>query len=116
MKSLRPLVSGGFLGLLLVGCSAQPIAPKTVSAAGQSVEFAMDTPSDHLFDMVAELRISDVQDETDEALRSARAELRNRAAELGASLVTVDEETGERVWFQDAVKVTVVGRAFRPKD
>lgn len=102
--------------LFVAGCSAQPVAPKTVSAAGQTVEFAVDTPSRHLFDMVAELTISDVQGRTDDALRSARAELRNRAAELGASLVTVDEETGERLLFQEKVKVTVVGRAFRPKE
>ena len=124
MATFHPRRSGGrallpglaaLLALPLIACAGAPRPPRDVSAEGENVAFAMDTPSENLFELVGELSVSDVQKETDTAARSARAELRNKAAELGASLVTVDEETGQRVLFQEAVKVTVVGRAYRSR-
>ena len=43
-------------------------------------------------------------------------DLRNKAAALGASLVTIDESIGETMPLQDKTKVKLAGRAYKSVD
>ncbi len=54
--------------------------------------------------------------ETQDALRQALNELRNKAAAKGATFVAVDDVTSRAAWdFSGRTIVTVVGTAYRPK-
>ena len=50
------------------------------------------------------------------AQQAAKNDLRNKAAALGASLVTIDEDTGEAIPLQAKTKVKLVGRAYKSVD
>jgi hypothetical protein len=52
----------------------------------------------------------------DTAQQAARNDLRNKAAAMGASLVTVDQNLGEPVLLHDKTKVKLIGRAYKPID
>jgi hypothetical protein len=111
---LGTLALGGLF--LVAGCMKEPKAPPTLSSKGEAVAFAYDTPSGKVARLVGTIKVVNDGREADEAEQFGRNELRNKAAELGASLVTVDQTYGNRRPFQDGVTVTVVGRAFKAVD
>lgn len=104
------------LSPLFTGClNETPTAPRVLSPEGSEVAIAMSTPSPSAYECVGKVVAYDVDKESYLAEQSAQRELRNEAAKMGASLVTVDSTSGQRVFLQDRVKVTLRGRAFRPR-
>jgi hypothetical protein len=87
-----------------------------LSPQGEQVEFAMETPSDSSYAMVGAVEGTAAGATVDDAEQSARNDVRNKAAALGASLVVVDEDDGAGMPYQDKTKVTIKGRAFKQKD
>ncbi len=87
-----------------------------LSPAAQDVEFALETPSRNAYKMVGEVTGQAAANDPDAAEYAARNDLRNKAAALGASLVTIDDSVGEPMPLRDKVKVKVYGRAFKSVD
>ena len=84
--------------------------------AAEDVDFAMEPPSPNTFMLVGEVTGVAAANDPDAAQDAARNDLRNKAAALGASLVTIDENIGEMMPLQDKTKVKLVGRAYKSVD
>ena len=102
--------------LLLVGCAEQIPDHVALQPPGENVEFATEPPSSNTFKLVGEVSGQGAAKDPDEAQQAARNDLRNKAAALGASLVTIDVDLGEPVFLQDKTKVKLVGRAYKSLD
>jgi hypothetical protein len=50
------------------------------------------------------------------ATEAARNDLRNKAAALGATVVTIDQNIGEPILLLNKTKITLIGRAFKSVD
>ncbi len=84
--------------------------------AAEDVDFAMEPPSANTFMLIGEVTGVAAANDPDVAQDAARNDLRNKAAALGASLVTIDESIGEMMPLQDRTKVKLVGRAYKSVD
>ena len=115
MKYLPLLLSSSLLSLV-VGCAEQIPDHVVLQPPGENVEFATEPPSPNAFKLVGEVRGQAAAKDPDEAQQAARNDLRNKAAALGASLVTIDLDLGEPVFLQDKTKVKLVGRAYKSVD
>jgi hypothetical protein len=87
-----------------------------LSPQGEQVEFAMETPSDTVYAMVGQVNAEGAGATIDDAETSARNDVRNKAAALGATLVVIDEDFGSDILYQNKKKVSIAGRAFKQKD
>lgn len=87
-----------------------------LTPAAQDVEFAVETPSRNAYKMVGEVTGQAAANDPDAAEYAARNDLRNKAAALGAALVTIDDSIGEPMPLRDKIKVRVYGRAFKSVD
>ena len=106
------------LALLTLPVSCAEDIPEHVELVpgAQDVEFATEPPSKNSYKMIGEVVGIAAANDPDAAEFAARNDLRNRAAEIGASLVTVDDSIGEAMPLRDKVKVKVYGRAFKALD
>jgi hypothetical protein len=82
----------------------------------ESVEFAAEPPSPHAYQLLGQVIGLAASKDADTAELAARNDLRNKAAKLGASLVTIDEDLGEPIPLADKMRVRVVGRAYKSVD
>jgi hypothetical protein len=82
----------------------------------EEVFIAADPPSSDGFKMVGQVRGQAEARDLDTATEAAKNALRNSAANLGASLVTIDVNVGEPVLLYGKTKVTLVGRAYKSVD
>ena len=83
---------------------------------GETVEFAAEPPSPNAFKLVGQVTAEAASKDPDGAQQAARNDLRNKAAALGASLVTIDEDFGEPLLLQEKTRVRLVGRAYKSSD
>ena len=105
-----------FLLPILLSC-AEPLPERiALQPAAEEVDFAMEPPSTSTYMLVGQVTGLAAANDLDMAQDAARNDLRNKAAALGASLVTIDESIGEAVPLQDKTKVKLVGRAYKPVD
>jgi hypothetical protein len=106
---------GIVLVLSVLGAScAQALPEKVVLQPGaEAVEIAMDPPSANTFSLVGQVVGLAASRDPDVAAQAAKNDLRNKAAALGATLVTIDEDTGEAIPLEDKTKVKLVGRAYK---
>ena len=81
--------------------------------SAETVEIAMEPPSQTSFVLVGQVTGQAAANDPDKAQQAAKNDLRNKAAALGATLVTIDEDTGEAILLQDKTKVKLVGRAYK---
>jgi hypothetical protein len=102
--------------LILPGCGAALPEHVALQPAAQDVDIAFETPSQNAYKDVGKISGEGAGKELDEAQTAARNDLRNKAAALGASLVTIDQETGEGVLLQGKTLVTLVGHAYKSVD
>ena len=102
--------------LVLAGCASQLPEHVALQPAAQEVDIAFETPSRNTFADVGKITAEGAGKEVDEAQAAARNDLRNKAAALGATLVTIDQETGEGVLLQGKTLVTLVGHAYKAMD
>jgi hypothetical protein len=103
------------LTLSLAGVSCAHALPEKVALqpGAEAVEIAMEPPSPNNFKMVGQVEGLAAGSDTEAAERAAKNDLRNKAAALGASLVTIDEDTCEAIPLDDKSRVKVVGRAYK---
>jgi hypothetical protein len=111
MKSLAVLAL-----VLLAGCVDQVPEHVELVPAGADVEFVYEAPSPHAYKAVGEVKGVAAGVDADSATEAARNDLRNKAAALGATLVTIDQNLGEPILLVGKTKVTLIGRAFKPVD
>jgi hypothetical protein len=106
-----------FLALTpFVACAEQIPDHVELAAQAENVEFAVDPPSPRTFTLVGEVTGQAAANDPDTAQQAARNDLRNRAAAMGASLVTIDVNVGEPMLLQERTKVKLVGRAYKSVD
>jgi hypothetical protein len=109
----------GVLALALLGslaCAGQLPEKVELTPEAENVEFAYEPPSAAAYKLVGEVKGVGTAKDADEAQTAAKNDLRNKAAALGAVLVTIDENTGSPIPLTDKTKVTLVGRAYKPVD
>src|ERR1700759_1511023 len=99
-----------FLLPLLIACSDTLPEHIDLQPAAEDVDFAMEPPSKNTFALVGKVIGIAAANDLQAAQTAARNDLRNKAAALGASLVTIDQSTGEALPLQDKTKVKLVCR------
>lgn len=104
------------LPLLPLSCLEQLPEHIALQPAAEGVDFAMEAPSPQTFMLIGEVTGIAASTDPDAAQDEAKNDLRNKAAALGASLVTIDETIGEAMPLQDKTKVKLTGRAYKPVD
>jgi Domain of unknown function (DUF4156) len=101
---------------LLLACAEELPERIPLQPAAEQVDFAMEPPSTSTYMLVGKVTGLAAANDLETAQNAARNDLRNKAAALGASLVTIDENTGEGIPLQDKTKVKLVGRAYKSVD
>jgi hypothetical protein len=106
-----------FLGFaLLAGCVDQVPEHVELVPAAEDVDFVYEPPSPHAYKNVGDVKGVAAGVDIDSAREAARNDLRNKAAALGATIVTIDQNLGEPVLLLNKTKVTLMGRAFKAVD
>jgi hypothetical protein len=101
---------------LLSGCAEQWPDHVELMPAAAEVDFAEEPPSTDGYKMVGQVTGTAAAHDPDAAEEAARNDMRNKAAALGATVVTIDQNKGEALPLQDKTKVELVGRAYRAVD
>jgi hypothetical protein len=105
-----------FLPMVFLACVEQLPEHVDLLPAAEDVDFAMEPPSKNTFALVGKVTGVAAANDLETAQTAARNDLRNKAAALGASLVTIDENVGEGMPLQDKTKVKLTGRAYKAVD
>jgi hypothetical protein len=111
--SLVRFLAPSVLVLAAVACASELPEHVPLQPAAETVEIAMEPPSATTFALVGQVTGAAAANDEQTAQQAAKNDLRNKAAALGASLVTIDEDTGEAIPLQDKTKVKLVGRAYK---
>jgi hypothetical protein len=113
--SLLAFASAAAFALALAAC--EKVQENIVlSPQGEQVEIIPETPPAGAYVLVG-LVASEAAGATVEAAEdSARNDLRNKAAAMGASVVVIDEDSGSGMPMQKKAKVSISARAFKQKD
>jgi hypothetical protein len=101
---------------LLVACASTVPEHVELQPQAENVEFAYETPSPDGYKMVGQVTGEAAGKDVDVAQEAAKNDLRNKAAALGATLVTIDQNLGEPMPLQDKTRVKLIGRAYKPVD
>ncbi len=107
-----------FIGAVSVlgACADQLPEHVDLLPAAEDVDFAMEPPSSNSFMLIGDVTGIAAANDPDVAQQAARNDLRNKAAALGATLVTVDEDIGEALPLQEKTRITLRGRAYKSVD
>jgi len=100
----------------LLACAATVPEKIELKPEAENVEFAYEPPSAAAYKLVGTVIGVAAANDPDEAQAAAKNDLRNKAALLGAVLVTIDENTGSMLPLESKTKVKLVGRAYKPVD
>jgi hypothetical protein len=101
---------------LLIACAGQIPHNVELQPQAENVEFAYEPPSAAAYKEVGQVKGEAIGKDPELALEQAKNDLRNKAAALGAALVTIDENVGALVPLTDETHVTLTGRAYKPAD
>jgi hypothetical protein len=104
------------LSALLAACAEQLPDHVVLQPAAEDVEIATEPPSANSFQVIGEVEGRAEANDLDTAQQAAKNDLRNRAAALGATLVTIDDDRGEPVLLMGKTRVTLTGRAYKSID
>ena len=113
---VRALVLLFLSGTVAIGCAEQFPEHVILQAGAENVEIVVEPPSANSYQLVGKVTGEAAANDLDSAQAAAKNDLRNKAAALGASLVTIDESTGKPLPLQDKTRVTLVGRAYKSID
>ena len=100
----------------LFACAGQLPEKVELEPQAENVEFAYETPSPTAYKFIGQVIGQAVSKDLETAQVSAKNDLRNKAAAMGAVLVTIDEDTGKAVLLANTTRVKLVGRAYKPVD
>ena len=100
----------------VAGC-IDTLPEKIVLTRGaDNVEVINEPPNTEVYESAGEVTAQVVGHETQDALRQAMNQLRNKAAAKGATFVAVEDVTSRAAWdFSGRTVVTLVGTAYRTK-
>jgi Domain of unknown function (DUF4156) len=101
---------------LLVACAEALPEHIELTPEAETVAFATEPPSPRSYKLLGQVVGLAASKDADVAEVAARNDLRNKAAALGASLVTIDEDLGEPIPLADKLRVRLVGRAYKSVD
>jgi hypothetical protein len=99
--------------VVMLGCSESLPEHVQLLPAAEQVEFAAEPPSVDGYKLLGQVEGVAAATELDVAQQAARNDLRNKAAKMGASLVTVDQDLAEPLPLTYKMKVRLVGRAYQ---
>lgn len=102
--------------LVLLACAGQIPQHVDLQPQAENVDFAYEPPSPDAYKEVGHVKGEALGKDADATLEQAKNDLRNKAAALGAELVTIDENVGTPVPLTDETHVTLTGRAYKPVD
>jgi hypothetical protein len=108
---LVALAAGSF-----AACAEELPSHVELASGADNVEFAVEVPSKDGYRLVGTVKGIAAANDLDTATEAARNDLRNKAAALGATLVTIDQNIGEAMPLQNRTKVKLTGRAYKPVD
>jgi hypothetical protein len=111
MKYVIPLAF-----LVLSACAAGIPDHVELTPAAENVEFAFEPPGSNGYQEVGKVTGVAQGTDTEATTEAAKNDLRNKAAALGATVVTIDENVGQAVPLTRTLKVKVSGRAYKPVD
>jgi hypothetical protein len=111
---MKRLAALAFL-LLLSACAGIPEHVELTPQA-ENVEFAYEPPGANGYVEVGKVTGIAQGTDTEATTEAAKNDLRNKAAALGATVVTIDQNQGEAVPLTNQLKVKLVGRAYKPVD
>jgi hypothetical protein len=101
---------------MLFACAGQLPEKVDLTPEAENVEFAFEKPSPTAYKFIGQVIGLAEANDLEAAQLSARNDLRNKAAAMGAMLVTIDEDTGKAVLLVNKTRVKLVGRAYKPVD
>jgi hypothetical protein len=104
------------LPAVLFACAEQIPDHIELQPQAESVEFAVEPPSPNTYTLVGQVTGLAAANDLDTAQQAAKNDIRNKAAALGASLVTIDVNLGEPMPLRDKTRVKLVGRAYKSVD
>ena len=100
----------------LSGCTISLPEKVVLRPEAGNVEVINEPPNSEIYESAGEVNAQVIGRETQDALRQAFNELRNKAAAKGATFVAVDDVTSRAAWdFSGRTIVTLVGTAYRTK-
>jgi hypothetical protein len=102
------------LAALLVGACAEVPERVVLQPAAENVDIAPDAPSETAYKLLGKVESEAAATRLEDAETAARNDLRNKAAALGATVVSIDRDLGSPVPLSDKVRVKLVGRAYKP--
>ncbi len=102
--------------LLLSACAGSLPDHVELTPQAENVEFAYEPPGADAYQEVGKVTGMAQGTDTDATTEAAKNDLRNKAAALGATVVTIDQNQGEAVPLTNTLKVKLVGRAYKPVD
>lgn len=101
---------------LLFACAGSLPEKVELKPEAENVEFAYEAPSPAAYKLIGQVVGVAAANDSEAAQTAAKNDLRNKAAEMGAVLVTIDSNTGTPVPLAEKTKVKLVGRAYKPVD
>lgn len=102
--------------LLLFGCAQGIPDHIALQPEAENVEFAYEAPGPEAYKEIGKVTGIAQGTDTDATTEAAKNDLRNKAAALGATVVTIDQNEGQAVPLTNQLKVKIVGRAYKPVD
>ena len=100
----------------LLACAGQIPEVVELKPGADDVEIVAEAPSPNAYKFVGEVTGLATGKDLEPAQEAARNDLRNKAAALGGTLVTIDSNVGEPVLLLGKTKVKLVGRVYKPVD
>jgi hypothetical protein len=101
---------------LTIACAEQIPERIVLLPAAEDVAIATEPPGSDGYRLVGQVEGQAAANDLDTATQSAKNDLRNKAAALGATLVTIDQDLGQGLMLESKTKVTMTGRAYKPVD
>ena len=101
---------------LLLACAGGIPDHVELTPEAQNVDVLSEAPSPQAYKEVGRVTGAAVGPDVDTATEQAKNDLRNKAAALGASLVTIDQNHGVAIPLSKKMKVELSGRAYKPVD
>ena len=104
------------LAATLPGCVDTLPEKIVLNPGADNVEVINEPPNREVYESAGEVTAQVVGRETQDALRQALNQLRNKAAAKGATFIAVDDVSSRAAWdFSGRTIVTLVGTAYRPR-
>jgi hypothetical protein len=100
--------------VLTFGCAEALPEHVELQAAGEHVDFAAEPPSADAYKLLGQAEGTAAATDLEVAQQAARNDLRNKAAAMGGSLVTLDQNLAEPLPLTYKMKVRLVGRVYQP--